>query len=439
MNSRYGESWSRRGSPGRIIAGTAVALLVLSACSFQSNTPSSAESRRIHIGEPTAEVDLFDAEIMPRVKEAQPLVDELEANPPQGEGLGADDEAIYGYPRVEFEEKASALLDRLLESQPDSFGGASMDPIDPFIHLGYVGDPSALEAEASSVGIEVRMIPVQSTLAERKRIGERLTERGIDASVADFGNYVVLEKGADQINKAGEEFLDAIQYAVDLPEEQRSELEKAVAAAPETGVAIGDLLLVPVEPVHSLYSLSAGVTLKKSNGQAACTSGFAMRRIATGVGYISTAAHCDSPLNRNGVVLGQQASGNEYSVNQDWKILNVPSSVGPAIGKVWVSASNQIGIKGPHRSSWPGTKRCARGITSGYQCGYTATAVCGGWPAATYKMTYGDSGGPVLYPYGTVLAAGLVRGACGGRDTYTSIYRLELAGGSSPRYTVITG
>jgi len=59
-------------------------------------------------------------------------------------------------------------------------------------------------------------------------------------------------------------------------------------------------------------------------------------------------------------------------------------------------------------------------------------------------MTFGDSGGPVLYPYGTVLAAGLVTGVSGvssnfGRDIYNTIYPVEKAGAASPQYTVVVG
>ncbi len=68
-------------------------------------------------------------------------------------------------------------------------------------------------------------------------------------------------------------------------------------------------------------------------------------------------------------------------------------------------------VAGAWRSTWTGDARCAMGATTGKDCGFDDGVWCG-YGAATYSMTGGDSGGPVFYPYGTVLAAGLTTGAC---------------------------
>lgn len=367
-----------------------------------------------------------------------------------------DKTPFWGYDRDAFTRTAYESFDLLAEKHPDAFGGGAVDPLRAIAYIGVVGDnASALERAIKDLApdIEYEFVSLPFTHAYKTRVESALTELALGSiSGSSIAERWWVNLDPDQIRSDPTVLAANVTRAAELPESQVDQLAKAMTSALATGgyVVAGPVVLIPAQPEVKSHSLASGVFLDVG-GYTHCTSGYAMKKISTGTTYSTTAAHCvdAGTIRRSGTILPAYASGSamgepNYLPDQDWAFLSVPSPVAPAIGKIYVSSNEIHSVDGPWRSTWTGDLRCKKGATTGKTCGYDDGTWCG-YGTATFTAAGGDSGGPVFYPYGTVLAAGLLTGEC--RPTidmpwkvvYTRIYNVEKAYGANAQYTVVPG
>lgn len=371
-----------------------------------------------------------------------------------------DTRAFWGYDRDAFERRASDLLDELAERFPDSFAGGALDPAKALVTVGVTRDDPELAKFASDQAdaFEVEYTRMPYSLSERTALVQDFREAEIgsvnDGLMSDLVEVQVPVKSARSDAARIASTVASATLSLARAEGAAVELEQALVDAAASAdrserISIGPVAITVADVQVETESISAGVALKNSAGSNVCTSGFAMRKKSTGVLYITTAAHCYGVnLYRSGTLLPWTSaigtSIEDYANGQDWGYLSVPSPVAPPVGVVWVDANTQYNVQGAWRSSWPGLSRCHMGGTTGYSCSTLMGDICGGFESTLYDSDGGDSGGPVIYPYGTILAAGLHTGTCldssSGRwfKVYTKIYNVEKAGNSSATYEVVT-
>lgn len=144
-----------------MVAITALALLSFSLSSVKAGHNKPAQENPLVLIQPSEHAEaLFDRFMMPKIDESRWISERLETHPSQGDGVGADDIAIFGYERVEFEAAAAALLAELSAQHPDAFGGAALDPVDPVIYVLVAGDQTALAQSVRASGLQVEYLPV---------------------------------------------------------------------------------------------------------------------------------------------------------------------------------------------------------------------------------------------------------------------------------------
>ncbi|GEA80718.1 hypothetical protein [Cellulomonas uda] len=378
-----------------------------------------------------------------------------------GDGRLPDRSEFWGYDRDGFVTLSYNTFDTLAAKYPDIFGGGAVDPLKPIAYVGYVGESEkeiADTLQALAPELDYQLVPLPYSYAYRASVDERLRAAGFGSiSGSSISRYWWVNVDPERLKSDPTEVAQALSEAIDMPGVSAA-LENALDVAAREGkyAVAGPVALIPERPRLEEYSLSAGVYVARSDadGDSAgyCTSGYAMKKISNNVKYQTTAEHCvynGFTVARSGTTLptfleGMRLQPMNYYPDEDWAYLSVPSPIAPPVGKIYVSATETHPVAGAWRSTWTGDARCAMGATTGKDCGFDDGVWCG-YGAATYSMTGGDSGGPVFYPYGTVLAAGLTTGACSPgsgypvKNIYTRIYNVEKAGSATPQFTVITG
>lgn len=340
--------------------------------------------------------------------------------------------------RDEFESWAYDLEQHLSASLGQEFSGVAIHPTQNTMYVGTAStgesEMAALSAADLAGNYEIVLVSVSTTVAERAYVANQLTEAGVATyGVMTLDDSVRLSvDDAAAAARAGE--------ALGIPE-----LADVVDDLAENqSVRVRELTVSRVEMVDGKDSLSSGVSNSRADGSAYCTFGPNVVEISTGVRYATTSGHCDDGVWRNGQFFARR-EGLE-TPTEDWAVHHIPSVIAPALGWVWVSSSSSIPIHGPWRSHMSGSVRNMKGRVSGYSTGVYVGTFCGR-PAASYNRAPGDSGGPVVYHYGTPRIAGLHRGACTYYDTTTStvvhwatyspVYALELGGGTTPQYRIL--
>lgn len=190
----------------------------------------------------------FDRVMGPRLEEAERIDAALEE---AGSRPGTDmsyKAAVYGYDRQAFEWEGQELLDRLEIEHPDTFGGGALDPVDPFLHVAYVGEPEELERSVDDASLDAEFVGSPTTLAERERVAARLDDRGYSSDVGEFAERVVLSIAEDELRTDADRIAGMIAFVVDAPADQAGEIREALLTAPRSGVVIGPLVVVPEAP-----------------------------------------------------------------------------------------------------------------------------------------------------------------------------------------------
>lgn len=398
------------------------------------NASTAATARAEDKDRVTAYSD-FKIEFRAGVAEVEKRSDSVGGTP-----RSADVARVHPAGREDFEAWAHEVQDLLGHKLGDEFAGMAVHPVN---NIAYIGTTTDGEIERGLLagldqpkGYEVRLTAVSTTAAERDDAMTRLSSAGIESFGAmtlddTVQVYVNNEAVADQVGRA----LGVADVAGRLETIEQHD-----------AVRVGAVSLVKGEMSSGDDSLASGVANFKADGSGYCTFGPNVVEIATGTRYATTAGHCKNHgVWRNGQFFARR----EYVDvdGEDWAVHHIPSVIAPATGWVWVSPTWSIPIHGPWRSYMSGTARSMKGRVTGYTTGVYYGTFCG-HPTATYNRAEGDSGGPVLYPYGSPRIAGLHSGDCTYYEAstsmvihssrFTAVYLLELGGGTTAQYRILT-
>jgi hypothetical protein len=377
----------------------------------------------------------FDELFRQELADLKPLSRGVPAQP-----ASAAEASAYRYDRAGFEAAARRVDELAKAKAADSYGGAALSPVDPVLYLGFTKSPESVKSllNMTAFRYEYRLVQTPTTQAEREAAVEALRSAGLDSlTYKSLDDAIDVAVPPNQAAALADEVENVV--AAFAGRDRAAEIYAALRATTGTNQThnAGAIRVVVEERRVVPESLSAGVANFTASGNPWCTFGANMVEISTGTRFAVTARHCvdGGDVFRNGhrfTVRERSLAGDE-----DWAILNIPAGIAPGLGQVWVSASWQINIHGPWRSWMTGEARTKMGRVSGYTEGVELGVDCG-FPTATYWSMGGDSGSPVLYPYGTPRIRGVHFGRCGSNAAFTAIFDVELGNGTATQYRVLT-